>query len=95
LPSGLTLNTGNGFINGYVSVNEDTTYNLVVRVTSTSTELLPKDVNITIAAHKETLLTVTSPQTFNFITEASETKAISGSFSSEQPTANVVSGTLP
>lgn len=95
LPSGLTLNTGNGYINGYVNVNEDTNYNLVVRVSSTSNELIPKDVNVTIAAHKETLLTVTSPQTFNFITQASETKAISGSFSSEQPTATVVSGTLP
>lgn len=94
LPSGLTLNSSNGYINGYVNVDADTNYNLVVRVSSTSTELLPKDVNVTIVAHKETILTVTTPQTFNFTTQAYTNTAVSCNTNGLVPTVTL-SDNLP
>jgi len=92
LPNTITFNTSTGKFSGKALSDTDHTYNLVVRMSGQ--DVVTKDINVTIKTSATSTLTVPSPQTFNFITEASDTKNIQMT-EIEYPSFTISSGTLP
>ena len=74
LPTGITLSS-DGVLSGSVNVEEDTVYPITVKLYGS--DYVDKYININITAKAETILTVVSPQTFNFTTESYTNTAVS------------------
>lgn len=94
LPSSITFNRSNGSFYGKALTDADHTYNLVVRISGSDT-VVPKEINVTINTVAVSDLSVTTPQTFNFITEAFDTEKIAITRETEQTYATIYSGELP
>lgn len=99
LKYGLTLNQNTGVISGFNSTQVTggvDQYDITVRISCTNDDdFMPKDITITLHCYKESILTIQNPQTFNFITQVSDTKAIDVYTQNMQPTVVVTDGTLP
>ena len=93
LPSSITFNTSTGKFYGKALTDADHTYNLVVRMSGE--DIVTKDINVTINTSATSDLSVPSPQTFNFITDASDSKQITVNREYEDTSASVYSGSLP
>ena len=93
LPNTITFNTSTGQFTGKALTDADHTYNLVVRMSGQ--DVVTKDINVAIETSATSTLTVQSPQTFNFITEASDIKDIEMTTQTEEPSFTISSGTLP
>ena len=94
LPSSITFNTSTGHFQGQALMDADHTYNLVIRMSGD--DIITKDINMTINTSATSPLTVSTPQTFNFITEkTNDVKDISMSTKNEKPSVSISSGTLP
>lgn len=94
LPNTITFNTSTGKFSGKALTDANHTYNLVVRMSGNN--VVTKDINVTINTVSTTNLSITSPQTFNFITEKQESGKIVYNFEAyDYSSLEITQGSLP
>lgn len=91
LPNTISFNTSTGQFSGKGLTDADHTYNLKVRLTAPKS--IPATCNVTIYTYKTARISL-SNQTFNFVSNKAENKAMTYS-SDETVTFTIESGTLP
>jgi len=94
LPNTITFNTSTGKFSGRALTDADHTYNLVVKMSGRN--VITKEINVTINTVAVTNLSITSPQTFNYITEKIKYNEIIYSCDDyDYATYEITSGSLP
>lgn len=93
LPSNISFNTSTGTFSGIATTDADHTYNLVIRLSGP--DVIPKTINYTVYTVQTSKLEAPSPQSFNFISEGSETQYFSVTKENEFVSGYIYSGELP